>query len=270
MAKKKQKLTRRNADKYDLYLKSVQEPSVEVEFFDRVYRKEFGRPPVLLREDFCGTAAVCAEWVKSRKDRRAIGVDLDPEPLAWSRAHILPNLRQGQGERVTLIEADVRDVHPEKADVLAAQNFSFYGFTEREELRRYFDAARRNLDDQGVMVLDMMGGSEVFLEDHTDSTAKDGFTYHWEQKRFDPITHYAAFAIHFTFKDGTKWKNAFSYEWRIWTIPEVREILLEAGFSRTDVYWEGVDEDGEGDGVFRRRSHGTADEAWIAYVVAVR
>jgi len=36
------------------------------------------------------------------------------------------------------------------------------------------------------------------------------------------------------------------------------------------VYWEGVDEDGEGDGVFRRRSHGTADPAWIAYVVAVR
>ncbi len=270
MAKKKHKLTKRNADRYDLYLKSVQEPSVEIEFFNRVYRKEFGRAPMLLREDFCGTAAVCAHWVKSKPDRRAIGIDLDPEPLAWSREHVLSRLKDEPRQRVSLIQADVRDIHPEKADVLAAQNFSFYGFMEREELRRYFEAARRNLDTQGLMVLDMMGGSEVMLEDHTDSTRKEGFTYHWEQKSFDPITHQASFAIHFSFRDGTKWKDAFTYDWRIWTIPEVREILREAGFSRTDVYWEGVDEDGEGDGVFRRREHGTADEAWICYVVAVR
>ncbi len=270
MAKKKHKLTRRNADRYDLYLKSVQEPSVEVEFFERVYRKEYGRAPMLLREDFCGTAAVCSAWVGSRKGRVAIGVDNDPEPLAWSRSHVLSRLDAEARARVTLFEADVRDVHPEKADVLAAQNFSFFGFTDRDGLRGYFEAARRNLDAQGVMVLDMMGGSEVFLEDHTDSTRKDGFTYHWHQQRFDPITHYARFAIHFTFRDGTRWKNAFQYEWRIWTLPEVRELLLEAGFSRADVYWEGTDEDGEGDGVFRRRKHAEADPAWIAYVVAVR
>ena len=51
------------ADRYALYLDSVQEPSHEVSFFKRAFKKEFGREPVVLREDFCGTAAVCYEWV---------------------------------------------------------------------------------------------------------------------------------------------------------------------------------------------------------------
>jgi len=267
-SKKKPKLTRRSADKYDLYQRSVQEPEFEVEFFEKVFRKRFGRKPMLLREDFCGTAQVCAEWVKSHKKRRAVGVDLDPEPLRWYRDHIESTLTEDQAARVELREEDVRTEGDEGADVLAAQNFSFYLFKTREALRDYFEYALDNLAGEGVMVLDMMGGSEVMLEDHKDTTKKKGFTYVWEQKRFDPTTHEALFAIHFKFKDGSKWKNAFEYDWRIWSIPEVRELLLEAGFSKVDVYWEGTDEDGEGDSNFKVRKHIPADPAWIAYIVA--
>jgi hypothetical protein len=266
--KRKHKPTRKTADKYDLYQKAVQEPTFEVEFFDKQYHKRFGRKPVLLREDFCGTAQVCAEWVKSKKDRRAVGVDLDPEPLQWYRQNIEPTLKPDQAERVTLLETDVRTLAEEGADVLAAQNFSFFLFKTREALRDYFQYALDNLASEGMMVLDMMGGSEVMLEDHKDETKKEGFTYIWEQKRFDPTTHDAKFAIHFKFKDGTKWKNAFEYDWRIWTIPEVRELLVEAGFSKVDVLWEGTDEDGEGDSDFKIRKHVPADPAWIAYIIA--
>jgi len=69
------------ADKYTLYQQAVQEPDHEVEFFDRVYRARHKRLPKVLREDFCGTFAVCCEWVK-KPGRVAIGVDLDPEPPA--------------------------------------------------------------------------------------------------------------------------------------------------------------------------------------------
>jgi len=266
--KKKPKLTRKTADKYDLYQRSVQEPEFEVDFFEKVFKKRFGRQPVLLREDFCGTAQVCAEWVKSKKYRRAVGVDLDPEPLQWYRDQIEPTLSEDQASRVTLLEQDVRQEADEAADVIAAQNFSFYLFKTRDALREYFEYALDNLALEGIMVLDMMGGSEVMLEDHKDTTKKDGFTYIWEQKRFDPTTHEALFAIHFKFKDGSKWKNAFEYDWRIWTIPEIRELLAEAGFSKVDVYWEGTDEDGEGDSNFKIRKHIPADPAWICYIVA--
>ena len=55
------------------------------------------------------------------------------------------------------------------------------------------------------------------------------------------------------------------------TIPEVRELLADAGFTRTDVYWEGADEDGEGTGQYSRLDSLQGDEgAWVSYIVAVK
>ena len=73
----------KTADRYALYLQSVQAPDVDAAFFSKVYKKEFGQPAKTLREDFCGTFAVCCEWAKRGDDMVAYGVDLDPEPLAW-------------------------------------------------------------------------------------------------------------------------------------------------------------------------------------------
>lgn len=267
--KKRKRTQAQQADKYALYLESVQAPDAEVEFFNRVYKKEFGTKPMVLREDFCGTAAVCYEWVKSNKKRTAIGIDLDPEPLAWGKLNIADKLKPHQRERVELLQADVREPHETKADLLAAQNFSFWIFKTRDEVLEYFKAALKNLQPNGMMVIDMMGGSEVHLEDHEDETEKDGFEYIWEQVRFDPITHDCHFYIHFRFDDGSVMERAFEYEWRLWSIPEVKELLLEAGFSRVDVYWEGDGDDGEGDGIFRRKKSAPADPAWIAYMTAI-
>lgn len=258
------------ADKYDCYQRSVQEPESQCKFFDRVYRKEFGRPPTILREDFCGTAAVCCQWVRTRKDRQALGYDLDPEPLAWGVTHNLALLTEDQQQRVNLFEEDVRKVRSPAADVVSAENFSYFTFRTRDELRNYFSAARRNLAQQGLLVLDIMGGPEVMDEDHEERRRVGGFTYIWEHKRFDPINYDCTYFIHFKFRDGSQMRRAFRYDWRLWTIPEVRELLLEAGFRRVDVYWEGSDEDGDGNGIFRRQETAPSDPAWIAYVVGVK
>jgi hypothetical protein len=63
-------------------------------------------------------------------------------------------------------------------------------------------------------------------------------------------------------------KKAFTYVWRLWTLPEILEMLAETGFKNPTVYWEGTDEDGEGDGVFTPETKGEADAGWIAYLVA--
>ena len=61
--------------------------------------------------------------------------------------------------------------------------------------------------------------------------------------------------IHFKFPDGSRIKNAFSYDWRLWTLPEVQELLAEAGFDRITVYWQGTDEEtGEANGEFEPAS----------------
>jgi hypothetical protein len=213
------------ADKYALYLRSVQEPEIEVRFFDRVYRNLFKSAPLVLREDFCAAAAICYEWVKPgyphAKQRRAIGVDLDPEPLKWGIEHIAAELPPDVVDRVSLLEQDVRKVAGPKADVLSAQNFSFWIFKTRREVRDYFRAALGNLSDRGIMVLDMMGGSMLWRPRQEDVKRYRDFRYVWEQVRLDPLTHDALFRIHFRFPDGSEIKNAFEYDWRLWTIPEV-------------------------------------------------
>lgn len=263
------------ADRYVLYGLSVQEPANEAEFFTKTYKAINGRAPRILREDFCGTHAVCCEWIKLHAENVAYGVDLDPEPLAWGKENLQPQLDDEQRSRLALYEDDVRSPAEVKADVLAAQNFSFFLFKTRDALRDYFAQARANLADDGIMVMDMMGGSDCHIEDHedvrtieTDVKGFKKFKYIWEQKRFNPITADALFHIHFRFKDGSELDKAFTYDWRFWTLPEVTELLIEAGFSDATVYWEETDEDGEETGEFAPATEGPADPSWIAYVVA--
>jgi hypothetical protein len=261
--------TARTADRHELYLKSVQAPDYEVYFFDRVYRRAYGRLPMVLREDFCGTFAVCCEWVKRSPDRRAIGVDLDPHPLQWGRTHLLSKLTPQQQQRVTLLQANVLDRHGQKADVLAAQNFSWFIFQQRAQLLDYFKAAHHHLNKRGVFVLDMMGGPECMHENRIETRRLRGFKYLWEQERFDPITHHCRFHISFAFHDGTRMRRAFTYDWRLWTVPETRELLQDAGFKHIDVYWEGTDRrTGQGNHVYSRRTSAPSDRSWVAYVVA--
>jgi hypothetical protein len=63
-------------------------------------------------------------------------------------------------------------------------------------------------------------------------------------------------------------RNAFLYDWRLWTLPELRELMYEAGFANVHVLWEGTDrKTRKGNGIFRRVDHGGNEKAWVAYVV---
>ncbi len=281
IAKRKTKPTMaQTADKYALYRLSVQDPEHEVEEFIHFYKDAYGRQPVTLREDFCAAAAVCCDWVKSSKDRRAIGVDLDPEPLAYGRQHYLSKLKPEERARVKLVQQDVLRCK-EKAELIAAQNYSFFIFKKRDLVRRYFEAVHASLAKEGLFVLDMMGGGSMMNEDISESrqvarpTREDKennppFRYVWEEESYNPITHDVLFHIHFRFPDGSAIEKAFTYDWRMWSVPEVRELLAEAGFSSSHVYWETEDKDGEPSGKYRRAARGKPDPSWLAYIVALR
>jgi hypothetical protein len=273
-AKKRKPTMAERADKFVCYQKSVQTPEHEIEFFEQAYHDAYRRKPYSLREDFCGTFAVCCEWVASNKKRSALGVDLCPETLQWGKDHNLAKLDDEQQKRVRLIEQDVRKTNRPQADVLAAQNFSFWIFKTREEVIAYFKAARTNLNSQGLMVMDMMGGAECFEEGLVDKRTivkgKKGFKYHWKQISYNPINGDASFSISFKFPDGSKLKSAFEYHWRFWSIPEVCEMLAEAGFSESRIYWENDDEDDDDYGKWERREIAPSDPSWICYIVALK
>jgi len=267
--KRKSRLSARTADKYVLYTESVQSPDGEIAFFRRVYRKKNGRPPIVLREDFCGTAAICCEWVKSGKDNRSIGVDLVPAPLAWGRAHYVAELSADQKRRVQLRRANVLTVRTPPVDVIASLNFSFCVFKERSLLLRYLRRCHQALARGGIMVMDIYGGPES-QQPAEENTRYKGFTYVWDQAAYNPITNEALDHIHFLFPDGSRMMKAFTYDWRLWTLAELNEALREAGFRDARAYWEGADKSGEGNGVFRPRQRAEAEDAWVAYIVGFR
>jgi len=238
-----------------------------VQFFHRVYRERNHRRPLLLREDFCGTAAIAAEWVRQDPQARALGVDLHAPTLRWGLEHNLAPLGPAAA-RVRLIEGDVRQVRRPAADVIAALNFSYFVFPTRAQLRSYFRSVRRSLTPGGLFVLDIFGGWEAQALT-TETRRRGGFTYIWEQVSFDPLSHRVRFHIHFRLRGGRELRRAFTYDWRFWTIPEVRELLHEAGFGSAEVYWEGTERGtGKGNGVFRRIRKASSCPGWIAYIVA--
>jgi SAM-dependent methyltransferase len=254
-------------DRHALYEESVQCPEADIEFFDRIYHEWRGAVPRVLREDFCGTAAIAAAWVRMRPTNEALAVDLDGPTLKWGkRVHIDP--LGAAAKRLHVRQADVRAIRAPRADVTAALNFSYMVFHDRADLREYFRRTRAALAPKGVFILDIFGGWESQALT-TETRRKKGFTYVWQQARFDPISHLTRFYIHFRFRDGSEMKRAFTYDWRLWTITEVREILAEAGFRRTAIYWEGTDPfTRKGNGIFRKMARTASCPGWIAYIVA--
>lgn len=226
-------LTAREADRHDLYQRAVQDVTTEGPFLARTFERLAGRRAATLREDFCGTALLCAEWVKGR-GRTAVGVDLDPAVLAWGRVHNLAPLG-ARASAVRLLRQDVRAATPGRFDLVAALNFSYFVFRTREELGKYFAGVRRSLARDGIFVLDAYGGSQSWRT-LSERRRLRGFTYVWEQSRVDPIDHSVVNHIHFEFPDGSRLRRAFSYHWRLWTLPEIRELLAEAWFSAWVAY----------------------------------
>lgn len=253
--------------KHDLYQEAVQNPGFEVDFFQRIFRQYRGSAPKRLQEDFCGTALLCCEWVKRVKDGRAYGVDLDRATLDWGIEHNLSKLEKRDVERIELAEANVLDASRFRPDIVAALNFSWFVFKARSDLLAYFRRVRRTLSPRGVFVLDIYGGPEA-QRPQEEPRDQDGFTYVWDQAKYNPITGDYVCHIHFDFPDGSRMRRAFSYEWRLWNLPETLDILRDAGFENPIVYWEGTAQNGSGNGVYRPSKSGDDSTAWVSYIVA--
>jgi len=262
-------ITAKTADINDLYERSVQCPESEVDLIYQAWDEIRGKKPLVIREDFCGTSAVAREWVCREDQNVVVGVDLDADVLRWAEERMQKELTPAQVDRITLLNHNVLTVQTDPSDCILAMNFSYYGFKERAGLKEYFQSVYNGLVEDGLFLLDAYGGSDSFLE-MDEERDLDGFTYIWDQHLVNPITGDVVNYIHFEFPDGSKIKKAFTYEWRFWTLPEIKDILIDAGFSSVLVYWEGTDEEGDGNGEWSIDERGEACAGWVAYIVAVK
>lgn len=272
-------LRRPRLDRHLLYSPAVQHVEHDLDALEHLYRIRNRRPPLRLREDFCGTAAAACEWVARGPRRRAWGVDLDEATLRWARRHRVPALGPA-AKRLTLIRGDVRRVVTPRVDLALALNFSYWVFRDRDTLRGYLRAARRSLAPGGMLCLDMFGGTDAAdaLEETRWVYASRGpggqrvppFRYVWEQSSFNPVDHRLRAHITFRLKDGRELRRAFSYDWRMWTLPELRELLAEAGFRDSIVYlqdWDDKTHEALDSYSVRRRFDNQL--TWLTFVIGV-
>jgi len=256
--------------KHDLYEICVQSPGHLVPFLRAVHGKE----PRVLGEDFSGTAALSDLWVGSIFDSRAIAVDLDGDALGFHGSH----------ERVTKTQADVLAVS-DPADVIFVGNFSIGYRHSRVDLVEYLRHARSRLKPGGVFVCDTYGGTTAYTlgDVHRDHWIPDDvrypghagkrIRYTWEQRSADPITGLVTNILHFRVEKAgmieQEMFDAFVYEWRLWSLPELSDAMLEAGFSAVEVYdktGDAVDADGN---VYVLPVDDGEDELEDSYIVLV-
>lgn len=257
-------------DRFSTYEKSVQSPDVEMEMMFEFYEKvRNGRQPITLREDFCGTFANSREWVKMGPFQKAWGFDLDPAPLKWGLAQAEQHLTLDQQARIFPARQNVLTGKSPKTDLILALNFSYFIFRERKVLLDYFKKCRQRLAKNGVLIMDCFGGSDA-LKTKNARNRRARWWYHWDHQYYNPINHHSKYQIHFEEIDGPFRRGVFKYEWRHWMLPELRDLLEEAGFKKSIVMWEGDNGKGRGDGKFKPRERGDACDSWVAYICALK
>lgn len=256
------------ADKFELYEAAVQEPEAEGDFFDRVFRSYNKRLPISIREDFCGTSNICRHWVSRRPSTRAVGLDLDGPTLAWAKKKIAALPRE-QAARITLHKANVLTPPPDAAkgfDIVFAFNFSYFIFKQRATLVEYFAKARRSLAPGGLFIVDFFGGSDTQVE-LVERKRKKGFTYIWEQAEYNPATGDLRCHISFRLKSGKTLRRVFTYDWRLYSMPELCDIFRDAGFTTVQTYLEETDKRGESTNRYIASTKGEADRCFLGYIV---
>ena len=137
-------------------------------------------------------------------------------------------------------------------------------------MKQYFKKVYDGLPSGSLFVIDLFGGVEAQSVCEEETEHKD-FIYYWDCQKFDPVTQESFYAIHFRPKGRKKLLNVFTYDWRLWTMPELRDLLQEVGFRRVTPYWEGDDDDGGGNGVFSPYKNEVENcLSWVAYLAALK
>ncbi|MED6207693.1 hypothetical protein PIB30_038082 [Stylosanthes scabra] len=318
--------------KFHLYQQSVQSPKGDISYMQKFFLMYVGgRMPLHLQEDFCGTALLSTEWLRSDPRRTALGLDLDVEALNWCMKNNIPKVGADGFSRISLyhgnvlqplqsklvkmdpqeqlrntsltedavnlqaglLESDLqtgsasedaesnkKSFPPPRRDIVCAFNYSCCCLHKRADLILYFKHAHNALSAKGgIFVMDLYGGTSSENKLRLQRRFPN-FTYVWEQAEFDIIQRKTRISLHFLLKkQQMKLRHAFSYSWRLWTLPEVKDCLEEAGF-RSVHFW--IREMPDATEIVRTEGYSAAkdvkyeevtnfqqQDSWNAYIVGV-
>lgn len=242
-------------DPHRLYELCVQSPRHVVSLLRAIHASD----PFILREDFCGTAAVARRWIQEgiarEDDSRAHIVDLDQTALALAESSDTPASPPppptARSDRLTVsCEDAIAASDTFGADVIWVGNFSIGYIHTRPALIQYLKACKARLDrgnaswGGGIFACDLYGGATAFklgsMTRKHPGRGHEMIHYHWEHEAADPITAMVENSISFKVEVAGEiiahLPRAFVYRWRLWSLAELREALFEAGFTSIEIY----------------------------------
>lgn len=221
-------------DKYQLYIDAVQDPEGLMVFLDHVVEGKGNKEnPPFLREDFAGTGINCHYWNKTTPaGSGAVAVDIDPEPLEWGKSKFVRSKNMNETKFCNIDSLEFE--HP--SDVTLCLNSSIFSIHRRSELLKYFKDTYSRLNDDGVFVFEIYGGPMAYMTGK-DEIEYDDFTFIWEQRSFNTLTNRSENHISFKLDNGQRLNDVFNYDHRIWTLPELMDILEDTEFAdNVEVY----------------------------------
>ncbi|EES01784.1 uncharacterized protein LOC8058944 [Sorghum bicolor] len=315
--------------KFHLYQLSVQSPKGDISYLQKFFLMYVGgRVPLHLQEDFCGTALLSTEWIRTDARRTAIGLDLDLESLEWCLEHNLSKIGVDGYSRMLLFHGNVlqpkdarlvkqkfsdlvhglnvnsdngsgsnsceqTDLADSKClanstmseatfpgrDIICAFNYSCCCLHSRKDLVLYFRHVCSALSKRGgIFVMDVYGGTSSERKLRLQRKFPS-FTYFWEQDEFDIISRQTRISLHFQAGKKQMLKHAFTYHWRLWSIPEIKDCLEEAGFKSVHIWIREMpntqssgntkEYNANRDVKYEESQRFNQGDAWNAYIVGV-
>ncbi|XP_021656514.2 uncharacterized protein LOC110647129 isoform X2 [Hevea brasiliensis] len=313
--------------------KTLLSPKGDISYLQKFFLMYVGgRLPLHLQEDFCGTALLSTEWLRSDSRRTAVGVDLDLEALNWCMENNVSKIGADGYSRMSLFHGNVLQPFEAKLvrfepqelisniklrehkdnsecnvlestvqagsydstgdkylkrnfplparDIVCAFNYSCCFLHKRADLLLYFKHVLDALSKKGgIFVMDLYGGTSSECKLRLQRRFPN-FTYIWEQAEFDIIERKTRISLHFHLqKQQKKLRHAFSYSWRLWSLPEIKDCLEEAGFHSVHFWLRQMPDSEEnrtteGFGVGRDIKYEEVrnfeqEDSWNAYIIAV-
>lgn len=216
----------RLAEKYDEFM--YDEPASK--WFSYIWPL-CGTPKRVI-EYACGTGRITEQLLRAGLD--VIAVDSSVEML-----NVASRKLRSIGGRLQLVEADMCGFHIDHCADLALCTCDGVNYvTERSDLIRFFRNVHDNLRSGGLFVFDLSTaykletvlGDEFFYDDEEDATL------FW-QNRFYPETRLSEMNLTVFQKTGRQYERFDEiHVQRAWTVSEITQELMKAGFADIRVY----------------------------------
>ena len=197
----------------------------------------------------------------------------------------------GRASEIEFVRGDVRIVGPPEvppADIISVLNFSILYWRKPKDLDSYLRHAAGALAPGGILVFNLFGGPAAVKPGTTrhrvtptprlpSEAPIPEFEYLWEVRSYDPTSKKLDCRIHFASADRgapertQEMRDAFRYDWRLWSVAELVRACTRAGFSDVQVWRHTYDPSKGAAGVFLGRVDPKSLRglgSWTAYIVA--